>query len=179
MKRPILSFKSALALLAGVCVLWGCQSSPLASKRPEATLRLHLEVPPDRGQKSVVVPIMRVQPVMINVAEAPFLDERYLTNVARIDAMGGPAIELSFGTTGARLLEQYSLAHRGRQFGILGGWGINTTNAQTRWLAAPVFTRTITDGKIRFSPDASAEEVDYLMICLTNALRKISRTTGI
>jgi hypothetical protein len=171
-------FKPALVLLTALVTLWGCQSV-LKSRRPEATLRLYLEVPSDRGGKSVPVPLMRANPYQINVTEAPFLDERYLTNVVQIAAIGGPAIELWFGTTGTKLLEQFSMGNRGRQFGILCGWGVGTTNVQSRWLAAPVFTRTITDGRIRFSPDASVEEVQYIMECLTNTLRTVSRTTGI
>jgi len=171
-------FKPALLLLTALLAVWGCGTT-MKSKHPEATLRLYLEVPPDRGDGSLPVPIMRNNPFYLNVAKAPFLDERYLTNVVLFSALGGPAIEITFGSTGAKLLEQYSLDQRGRQFGILCGWGIGTSNVQTRWLAAPVFTRTISDGRIRFSPDATVEETEYIVSCLTNTLKTVKRTTGI
>lgn len=178
MKMPPSGFKPALLVLVALLAGWGC-ASVTKSKKPEATIRLHLEVPPDRGDRSLPVPIMRNDPFYINVAKAPFLDERYMTNAVLYQAVGGPALEICFGATGSRLLEQYSMDHRGRQFGILCGWGVNTTNVQSRWLAAPVFTRTITDGRIRFTPDASPEEVEYIHQCLTNTLKTVKRTTGI
>ena len=122
---------------------------------------------------------MRENPFFINVLRAPFLDERYLTNVVCFEAVGGPAIDLTFGTTGARILEQYSSAHRGRQFAIFCTWGDGTTNTYARWLAAPVFTHTISDGHIRFSPDASLAETGEIVTALTNTVKKVRKTTGI
>lgn len=175
---PICLFKSALAFLATALLVWGCASARQKSK-PEASIRLHLEVPPDRSEKQIIVGVPRVNPYTLAVQREPFLDERYVSNVTSFQAVGGRAIEVTFGTTGARLLEQYSLAQRGRQFAILAAWNVGRSNVQTRWLAAPVFTRTITDGKVRFSPDASEDEIVDFLQCMTNSLEVLRRTKGI
>ena len=178
MNIPFAGFKLALLALVPLLAVLGCKTVA-KGKQPQATLRLHLEVPPDRGEKSTPVPISRENPFFINVQNSPFLDERYLTNVTLFEAVGGPAIDIQFGTTGARVIEQYSLAHRGRQFGIFCSWSDATSNTYIRWLAAPVFTHTITDGHIRFSPDASPAETGEIVSALTNTLKKVRRTTGI
>jgi hypothetical protein len=178
MKVHSAGFKLAFMLLAAALTIWGCKTPP-RSEQLQATLSLHLEVPPDRGEKGVAVPITRENPFFINVHMVPFLDERYLTNVVLYSAMGGPAIDLTFGTTGARLLEQYSLDQRGRQFAIFCSWGDGKSNKIGRWLAAPVFTRTINDGHIRFSPDASPEETEEIVTALTNTVKKVRKTTGL
>ena len=179
MKIASAGFKLALLTLVPLLAVLGCETTKKLNKSPQATLRLHLEVPPDRGERSLPVPIMRDNPFFINVQSSPFLDERYLTNVVVFEAVGGPAIDIQFGTTGARILEQYSMAHRGRQIGIFCSWSDASTNTYIRWLAAPVFTRTITDGHLRFTPDANPAEITEIVTALTNTVKKVRRTTGI
>jgi len=173
MKLRRMAFKSCLCAGLALALLCGCQSLAGKPKGLVATLRLHLEVNPDATDRSTPVPIHRAHPFPVNVEKASFLDERSVTNVAVVEAMGGFAIEVRFDTTGARLLEQYSTANRGRRCAIFTQFGDKTP--QPRWLAAPVLSRTITDGVLVFTPDATREEAEQIVRGLLNLKKQIQK----
>ena len=173
MKLRRMAFKSCLGAGVMLALLCGCQSPSGKPKGLLATLRLHLEVNPDGTDRSTPVPIHRANPFPVNVERAPFLDERSVTNAAVVEAMGGFAIQVQFDTTGARLLEQYSTANRGRRCALFTQFGDKTP--QPRWLAAPVLSRTITDGVLVFTPDATREEAEQIVRGLVNLKKQIQR----
>jgi preprotein translocase subunit SecD len=173
MKMRRMAFKSCLGAGLTLALLCGCQSSPGKPKGLVATLRLHLEMNADRSDRSTPVPIHRANPFLVNVEKAPFLDERSVTNAAVVEAMGGFAIQVQFDTTGARLLEQYSTANRGRRCAIFTQFG--DKNPQPRWLAAPLLSRTITDGVLVFTPDATREEAEQIVRGLLNLKKEIQK----
>jgi hypothetical protein len=177
MKTQTLRFKHGLHWLLAAFI--GAAGAALAKDRePEAILRIHQEVPKESSGKSQTIGFMRSKPTAINVEHDSFLDERYITNAAIVDAVGGVAIELSLSATGARLLEQYSSAHRGYRLVLFCQWGDPKAPAgdpkalKQRWIAAPLLTRTIMDGKIRFTPDTTDEEAKTIVAGLKNTVRK-------
>jgi preprotein translocase subunit SecD len=153
-------FNIYLGLLLASVIAGGCQTAARKSKVISA-LRLHLEVYPDGTDRSQPVPVYRGSPVMINVESTPFLHEAYVSNARLVDADGGFAIQIQFDSHGARLLELYSTAHKGKHFAIFSQFG--ETADQSRWLAAPLVSRNITDGLFAFTPDATREEAERIV----------------
>lgn len=165
-------FKLCFAAGSVSLLLWcGCQSSDPKAKGLVATLRFHQEVNADSTGRSAQVPVYRQMPVLVNVEKSPFLDERYVTNAIVVDAIGGFALKVRFDDSGTKLLEQYSTANRGRHYAVFTQFG--ETNGQQRWLATPLFTRTITDGTLVFTPDATREEADQIARGVMNLKRQI------
>lgn len=177
MRIPLNRFKLCLAALVFGLGLWcGCRTTAAKPKGWVATLRLHLETTPDAMGGSMAVPVDRRSPVMINVEKNSFLDERYVTNAAVVEAMGVFAVKVQFDDFGRNLLEQYSTANRGLRCVIFSQYG-EKKRFQQRWLAAPMFTRTIKDGTLEFTPDASREEADRIVRGLMN-VTKSNRKSG-
>lgn len=153
-------FNIYLGLLLASVIAAGCQTAAKKSKGI-STLRLHLEVNPDGMDNNKPVPVYRGSPVMINVETTPFLHEANVSNAQVVEATGGFAIQIQFNAFGARLLEQYSTAHKGKRFAIFSQFG--ETADQSRWLGAPLVSRNITDGLFIFTPDATRQEAERIV----------------
>lgn len=170
------TFKLCLVAAALAVVVSAC-SSIGKPKGEVATLRLHIQVPQDGSDRSAPVPIYRARPVMINVERNPFLDERSMTNAVLLEQGDSFFIQVGFSTSGSKVLEQYSTAYRSRHCAIASQWGGKTfTN---RWLAAPMFNRTIFDGKLTFTPDATHEEAVMIVNALNNGIKYLQKTDGV
>lgn len=166
------TFKLCLAAI-GLAVGVSACSSLGKPKGVVASLRLHIQVAPDSSDRSAPVPIYRAKPVMINVEKTPFLDERSLTNAVLMEVGDGFAIQVQFSHSGAKILEQHSTSFRSRHCAIACQWGEKTIT--NRWLAAPLFNRTISDGTLMFTPDASHEEAVLIVNALNNAIKFIQK----
>jgi preprotein translocase subunit SecD len=155
-----------LACVVAVATLTACES--LGGKKEASTLRLHVEVTPDGTENNGPVPIGRTEPpVYVNVEKQPFLNEGTISKASVVDDLGGFAISVQFDQKGSWLLEQYSTAHKGRRVAILSQFG------KVRWLAAPVMTNRITDGKLVFTPDATREEADRIVRGLNKVAKEM------
>jgi|SRR4051812_2659549 hypothetical protein len=143
----------------------GCES--LGKKKEASTIRLHAEVNADGSDKNGRVAIDRENPIYVNIDLDPFLSEQYLKSAAVLDAIGGFSIYLQFDQKGTWLLEQYSAANKGRRVVIGSQFG------ETRWLAAPVFNKRITDGTLAFTPDATRTEAERIVRGLNNVAKKL------
>ena len=166
MRTPVSRFN--IYLCAGVIALvatCGCQS--VGGKKEASTLRLHLEVTPDGTDRSTPVPIYRESPIYVNVEKAPFLDEGAVAKASVVEVMGGFSIFIQFDRRGSWLLEQYTVANKGRRIGVFSQFG------QTRWLAAPIISKPIADGAFVFTPDATREEADRIVRGLNNVAKKV------
>lgn len=159
-------FNFYLLALLPLALLCGCLTGG-KPKGPVAALRLHLEVNPDGTDRSTPVPIYRETPVMINVENAPFLDESDVASAKVIDALGGFALQIEFDRRGTWLLEQYSMGSRGRRCAVFSQFG-DAKAPTSRWLAAPIFSRRITDGILVFTPDTTREEAEQIAAGLNN-----------
>ena len=70
---------------------------------------------------------------------------------------------------GAWTLENYTATNPRRHYAIFAQWGEKGVN--TRWLAAPLITYRITDGVLSFTPDATKEECEEIVMGLRNVAR--------
>ena len=120
---------------------------------------------------SKTVSVLRADPVLVNIVTEPILTEANIIAAKLMDAPGGFAVEVKFDESGSWTLEQYSAANPGKHFAIFGQWGDKLANG--RWLAAPLITRRIANGMLVFTPDASREEAEQLVIGLNIAAKKI------
>jgi len=161
-------FNLYLALAAAVALLCGCQM--FRPKGPEGALRVHLQTNPGPENTSQTISVMRSNPVLVIISHDPILTEANLVAAKIIDAPGGFAIEIQFDENGSWLLEQYSSANPGGHFAIFGQWGDKLANG--RWLAAPLITHRIANGVLSFTPDASREEADELVLGLNHTAAK-------
>ena len=158
-------------LLLSCCLLLasGCQTSGSKNKKELSILRLHLEVNPDGTDRNEQVPIYREKPMLVNVEKKPFIDEGRVAKAAIVEDLRGFAIQIQFDRQGTWLLEQYSTANKGRQIAIFSQFG------EARWLAAPVISQRITNGLFTFTPDATREEAERIVLGLNNVAREIKK----
>ncbi|MCX6895112.1 MAG: hypothetical protein NTZ16_06370 [Verrucomicrobia bacterium] len=117
------------------------------------------------------MPIYRATPVYVNIETSPFLDERDIDKAAVVDWMGGFAIQLDFNAHGKLMLENTTRLNPGRRIAILCEFG------ETRWLAAPLIARPISNGQLVFTPDATREEAERIVRGLNNDAEKIRKNT--
>jgi preprotein translocase subunit SecD len=159
-----LCFGALLTALAG----GGCASSKAdkEGKSEDASLFFHLEVSPDGSERNGPVTIGRAAPFQVNIEKAPFLADKHIEKVSVEDALGGFQLSVQFNQQGAWLLEQYSVAARGRRVGVSAFF------PEARWLAAPVLRQRITNGVFAFTPDATREEADRIARGVNNVIKK-------
>jgi hypothetical protein len=161
-------FNLFLALMV-VAMLSGCQTSK--QDKEVSALRVHIEVNSNQIGNSETISVLRSDPVLVNIAKEPILTEANLVEAKVIDAHGGVALQIQFDESSALVLEQYSAGNPGKHFVIFGQWG--EKRADGRWLAAPLITHRIADGRLAFTPDMSREEADRLVLGLNNVTKKI------
>ena len=152
----------------------------VACKTPEerkhgkeaSSLRLFLQARRDGNDLTGGVPVYRQSPIRLNIEREPFLTEGDLDAASIVDLPGGFAIKAQFNGHGALILEGVTVAHKGQHIVVQSHFG------ETRWLAAPVITRRISNGEFVFTPDASREETERIVRGLTNMILKIKKKTS-
>jgi preprotein translocase subunit SecD len=164
-------FNIYLAVLLAASAVCGCHTSPKSkAKKQLSTLRLHLETGRDAAAATQVVPIYRQHPFMVNVDKMPFLNESNVAGAKVVDVVGGFALRIQFDHAGTAMLEQYTVANRGRKIAVFSQFGEELKDL--RWLAAPFISRRITDGVFLFTPDATREEAEEIALGLNNVVKK-------
>jgi hypothetical protein len=154
------AFLLALAVSLGA----GCKSPD--TRKDLSSLQIHIEVNPDGTDRNGPVTVGRSVPFQVNVDKMSFLSERHLKEASVVEATGGFGIRLQFEQKGTWLLEQHSLAHRGKRAAILAQW-----EGQGRWLGAPRLEKHIAGGVLEFTPDATREEADRIVVGLNKAVK--------
>jgi len=138
-----------ILLLLGLAI--GCRTG--GQKKELSAIRLYIEVVnADSSGTSKPVPIYRAKPLLVNVETEAFMDERDVEKAEVIDWMDGYAIQVHFNAHGKLVLEGTTLANPNCRIAVLAEFG------ESRWLAAPLVGRSITDGTFSFTPDATREE---------------------
>ena len=172
-KRFNLYFAVMLAgLLAGGC------TTPAKERKDQATkLEMHLEVSRESTNLSEPVPIFREKPVMVNVEKEAFLTELNVADAKVVELPGGFAIQLHFDRKGTWLLEEYTNENHGKRVAIRCIFGPELK--ETRWLAAPKIVKGITDGYFTFTPDATREEADIIVLGLNNVGREVQKASPV
>ncbi|HWI56594.1 MAG TPA: hypothetical protein VNZ22_05170 [Bacillota bacterium] len=170
MNRFNIYFMLAVALTL-VC---GCKTEASKRKKVLSTFRLHQEVNPDLNGRSQQVPIYRQNPITLTVSTAPFLTESNIKAAQVVDVLGGFVIHIQFDRQGTWLLEQYTAASRSKHIAVFSQFtekGAEKLN-KGRWLAAPKVQTHITDGLFVFTPDATHEEAEQIVLGLNNVAAK-------
>jgi hypothetical protein len=162
-----------VALLLTAALAIGCQTEARKRKHQLSTLSIHLQGHPDRTNMNERVPIYRAHPYMINVEKEPILTQLDIIKAEVVDVVGGFAIRLQFSRQGTLLLEQNSVSHGGERFAIYCEFGEQLK--EKRWLAAPIVSRRISDGVLVFTPDATREEADQLVLGLNNVGKEVKK----
>jgi hypothetical protein len=168
MKFCARSFNLYLTLAVALAFVTSCATS----KKDEhvAALRVHIERPLIGVGSGQTVKVMRDQPVEVNIAGEPILTEQDVTAARIIDSPGGFAVELKFDETSSWILEQNTAASPGAHLVIFGQWSDKVSDG--RWLAAPLITHRIADGILTFTPDATREEMEQLILGLNETAKK-------
>ena len=165
-------FNIYLALVLALAAVCGCRTSGETNpKKLVSTLRLHLETTRDGTKANEPVPIYRKQPIMVNVEVAPFLTEANVAEAKVIDVVGGFALRIRFDHAGTFMFEQCTVQNRGRRIAVFSQFGDKIKD--TRWLAAPIIVRRISDGIFTFTPDATREECEEIAFGLNNVAKKV------
>lgn len=151
----------------------GCASSPEKKRKEQlATMHMHLEVNPDSTGLDAPVPIYRAEPVMVNILKEPFLTESDVASARVVtDQDGTFAVQMQFTQHGTWVLENYTASNPRKRIAIFAQWGVD--EKYTRWLAAPKMTARISEGLLTFTPDASREEAEELVLGLNNTAIKL------
>jgi hypothetical protein len=164
--RP-LRFNIILFLAAVVLALPGCQSAETKKKKEVASLRIHLQTAPRSG-RSQAISVLRAAPITFQVENGSVLHEGHLDYAKIRETPGGFQIALQMNQQGQRLLEQYTLTNPNRRLAIRVRFGEDPFITD-RWLAAPMITHRISDGLLQFTPDATRDEAEQIVIGLNNA----------
>jgi hypothetical protein len=162
-----------LFTLAGLAAVCGCQSEKDKEAKHVSTLRFYLEQRAQLPDSGKTVSVIRANPVLVTINTDPALTEANILHATLLNSPVGYAVQVQFDEVGLYSLEQYTSAYQGKHFVIFGQWSENTTNS--RWLAAPIITRRIKDGLFAFTPDASREEANELVIGLNNMAKNIAK----
>lgn len=166
MASRLVRFNSYLILGVALVCGGGCKT---LKKKDATTLRLHQEVAADSSGHSSPVPVYRENPIFVNVEKEPFLTEGFIAKASVIDALGSFQIMIQFDRRGTWLLEQYTTAHRGKRIAIFSQFG------SARWLGAPLTNRRISDGVLVFTPDATREEAERIVLGLNNVAKEVQK----
>jgi hypothetical protein len=170
MTVPSLRFNIILA--AFLLLAAGCKTSEEKKKGKEATsMRLHLETNPDGTSHNFAATVYRANPIKIQVERDAALDEGFMAKaeVVAADQFGNHAIKITFDDTGKQRLTYVTSSHKGRRLVILCKW------TETRALGAPLINKTISDGVLVFTPDATREEAERIVFGLNNVITKLKK----
>jgi len=168
-------FNIYLALFLAACFALGCKTEEGKRKKQLAIIQLLVEMNPDPMGRTQEIKVYREHPVTFTVSRAPFLSEANLKQAQVVEVVGGFALRLDFDHEGGWLLEQYTSGNRGKHIAVFGQWDEQPDAKLNpgRWLAAPLIQNHIADGVFIFTPDATRQEIDNLVLGLNNVAKKL------
>jgi len=177
---------AALAALGGGCV----SSGHLSMSKEYSTLRVYLEGSP---RESPVVYVTRARTPMY-ISPEPFLTEEEVSHAQLMDNPDGTfEIQVTFNDHGSLLLDMNTTSNRGKHLIIFchfppKGWkqpkdtGTDSVEppkpGQPRisgWLAAPLIRSGLSNGSLKFTPDASHDEADRIVRGLNNMVSDLNK----
>jgi len=162
-----LRFNIFLLLITALLALTGCQSPETKRAKQIAILRVHLEAnfgPPGRDRQ---VSVLRTAPIKLTIERDPFLNERHVESAKLVEGPGALTLVVQLNKKGTWLLEQYVAANPQKRLVVYSQFGVEP-DVKERWLAAPLPTRAPKDGILTFTPDASRDEAQQIVIGLNN-----------
>jgi preprotein translocase subunit SecD len=169
-------FNTYLLFLFFLLVATGCQSPEKKARERLSVLNVHLESR-DLPEREKRVSVYRERPFTLAVQNEPFITQNDIQEARIVEVVGGFAIRLQFAQRGTRMLEQYSSGNPGKHLAIFSQFVTppKETLNEGRWLAAPRINHRITDGVLVFTPDASREEAEQIVLGLNNVVRKLKK----
>jgi hypothetical protein len=170
-RGPFVALAYIVVLAASAALVSGCFSERYKKSRASSSFRVYLETAGSPEGQSQVVMIPREGGVNVSIQAEPFISEANVVEAHIISTRGGFSISVHLDPRGRWLLEQYSAENRGKRLAIFSEFGDKMR--QNRWLAAPLLSRTISDGMLTFTPDVSHEEAEQLVLGLNNVARKV------
>ncbi len=156
-------------LLLVLALADGCKTAQQRHQdKIASTFRLYLEGNPNATDSTALIQIAGVE---LRVNNAPFLDEASVTNAAVVDTRdGGYAIRVQYDRHGTLVLDSVTNENHGRRVAVFTQYGVGKPE-HSRWLAAP-YGSPITDGVLLFTPLASREESDEIVLGLNNVAKR-------
>ncbi len=139
-------------------------------KKKFSITKFFLETP--RGSQTFVqeVEVYRAYPEKISIGTREFLDDRDFKDVSIVDTEDGSfKIEFVLNSDGSSILQDVTTRYRGRRMVIFSNFG------DPRYLGAPKIERTISDGIVQITPDASREEAERFVLGMKNTIRQLKR----
>ncbi len=156
-----------LLVMAAMSAVTGCTTDKTKkADKHVSSLRLYMENRAQVPGSGETISVLRASPVLVTIGREPFLTEANVTAAKLLETPGGFAIEVRFDESGTWILEQYTSANSGRHIAIFSQWSDQTKDS--RWLAAPIISHRIANGVFAFTPDASREEAQQIVIGLNN-----------
>ena len=168
-------FNIYLAAACALVLVSACKTEESERKKILTTIRVHLEARADPMGKTDEVSIDRGSPVKLTIDKSPFLTEGSVKAAKVVDVVGGFVLQVQLDKEGTMLLYQYTSANPGKHMAIFSQFhkaGTKDLN-ESRWLAGPRITGHITDGVLAFTPDATREEADLIVLGLNNLSKKL------
>jgi hypothetical protein len=166
------------ALISGLVVaaIAGCKTAGGQDKKAISTLRLHLETKPNPMSKTETVEVYRNSPIKFSADPNPFLTEGLVKEAKIVEVTGGFALQIQFDEKGTWLLDEYTGANRGKHILVSSQFYEpgQETLAKGRWLAAPQINRHLTNGVFTFTPDATRDESDRIVLGLNHVAKQLS-----
>jgi len=86
-----------------------------------------------------------------------------------VNTVGGFGIRLQFNRHGALVLDTMTTSHRGQRVAIFAHFN------EARWLAAPLISRRLVNGEFIFTPDATREEAERIVLGLNNVAAELKK----
>lgn len=168
-------FNIYLLPLLAATLLCGCRTHDAQKDKDkqEATFRVHLEATADDAFGGAKAEIYRADPVELTIEKDPFLTEAHVESAEVVNALGGFDLRVKLTTEGTWLLQTYSASNPGKHYAIFSQFTDKSNKG--RWLAAPMFSRVMSDGVLQFTPDASHEEAEQIARGLNNMAKKFQK----
>jgi hypothetical protein len=168
---------AVLSVLGLLAVSSACSTAESRRKKVVSAVRFHLEAIPNRADPTKEIEVFRSSPTRMTVTESPFISEGLMEAAKLVDLPGGFGLQFKFEKRGAWLLEQYTGANRGKRVAIYAEWNPDPEDPKRiehRWLGAPKIARTIQDGIFEFTPDASREEAEAIVLGINNLAKQVA-----
>ena len=163
-------FNIYLLLTLATAMVCGCRTHKHDKDKQLATFRVHLQASADSPSRNSKAEIYRASPVEMDIEKDAFLSEAHVAKARVVEVPGGFDVQVQLNREGTWLLQEYSASNPGKHYAIFSQFG--EKGKESRWLAAPQFGNVMSDGLIQFTPDASREEADQIVIGLNNIAKK-------
>jgi len=156
--------------LAVMCLLSACKTTEEKKEaKAQTIIKVHLETAVSNKPSEADVPVFRERPMMMHIDTNEILNNMDITGASVVDVQGGFGIRITFDAHGARVLENISANNAGKHLVIYGAF------PEIRWLGAPRIARRLGKGELIFTPDATREEAERIVLGINNVAKKIAK----